>query len=132
MYSRSSLKLGDEVFCLGYPDPTNLGTNIKFVDGKISALSGFKDNLANFQITAPVYPGNSGSPVFNNKGELVGVIVAGYTEGDNVNYAIKKNIVEIFLSENNIYFDSQQMSAQSSLQDKIEKFKNIIFLIEVE
>jgi S1-C subfamily serine protease len=131
--SKSPVKISDRVFCLGYPDPKNLGTKIKYVEGIISALTGFKDNFSNIQITAPVYPGNSGSPLFNEKGELIGVIVAKYTEGDNVNYAIKKDILEIFLKENKIALPSiTPMNSNISKQDKIEKIMHNVFLIVVE
>ena len=89
--------LGSEVFSLGYPLADVIGENVKFSSGNISSLSGMYNDVTNFQMTVPVQHGNSGGPVFDKNGNIVGVVVAKLNkeyQGENVNYAIKSSIVK--------------------------------------
>ncbi|OHB51548.1 MAG: hypothetical protein A2Y10_11810 [Planctomycetes bacterium GWF2_41_51] len=98
---------GDLVFTMGYPQISLQGTEPKFTEGSISALSGTGDNPQFFQISVPVQPGNSGGPLVNDKGEVIGLIIARLndisalmttgTVPQNVNYALKSSIVLSFL-----------------------------------
>lgn len=84
------LDIGASVFTLGYPEMWKLGKNIKFTDGKISAQTGAQDNPYWYQISVPIQHGNSGGPLFDNDGNLVGLTNAGWVgQLDNVAYAIK-------------------------------------------
>lgn len=71
-----SAKPGDRVFTLGYGAPNYLGANEpRYTDGAISALTGLGED-AYMQITVPVQPGNSGGPLLNEAGQVVGIIAA--------------------------------------------------------
>ncbi|MBA3681283.1 MAG: trypsin-like peptidase domain-containing protein [Bacteroidetes bacterium] len=84
------LDVGGTVFTIGYPHAlTGMGKDAKFTDGKISAKTGYDGAINSFQSTIPVQPGNSGGPVFNENGQLIGVINASIKNTDNVSYAIK-------------------------------------------
>lgn len=90
---------GDEVIALGYPEPEELGQELKATFGRINALSG-GDNEENFyQMDAPIQPGNSGGPLLNSRGEVIAIntmtysalfalVEKGYVP-QNVNYAVK-------------------------------------------
>ncbi len=67
-------QVGDTVFTMGYPTPELLGQEPKYTDGAISALSGPGGEATFMQITVPVQPGNSGGPLVNDRGEVVGVV----------------------------------------------------------
>jgi S1-C subfamily serine protease len=74
---RGSLHLGERVFTIGYGAPTFLGVNEpRFTEGTVSALSGPNAEDAWMQITVPIQPGNSGGPVVNESGQVVGIIAA--------------------------------------------------------
>ncbi len=68
-----------------------MGNEIKFTDGKISSKSGFQGDITTYQISVPIQPGNSGGPLFDEKGNLVGITSSGVNKqlADNANYAIK-------------------------------------------
>lgn len=98
-FSESPLKLGDNIYVLGYPSPDLLGTNIKLTDGLISSNTGFMDDNEMYQISAPIQPGNSGSPMFDKYGNIKGIVVASYINGQVVNYAIKSKFLKTMLNE---------------------------------
>jgi S1-C subfamily serine protease len=97
--SKDTADLGQEVFTIGFPNIQLQGIEPKYTDGKISSLSGIQDDPAEYQISVPVQPGNSGGPLCDANGDVVGIIVARLndmamleTSGavpQNVNYAVK-------------------------------------------
>ena len=104
-----SATLGEDIFTIGFPIPSLQGFSPKMTKGVISSLNGIQDDEVQYQIDASIQPGNSGGPLVNNQGELVGVVVASLKEGiviqktgvlpQNVNYAIKKKHVLDFLAQ---------------------------------
>lgn len=130
--SEKDVRTGDEVFTIGYPEAQYLGIEPKFADGKVSALTGFKDNAAEYQLTVPVHPGNSGSALFNKDGEIIGVINAKFTKGENVSYAIKKEALHNLLKLNNIHINTNNQLQNKSLQDKIDIIKKYTYIILIK
>lgn len=83
--------VGTDVFTLGYPLTFIMGEEIKYTKGEISAKSGFQGDIRTYQISVPITNGNSGGPLFDYDGNIVGITSSGLKKGiaDNVNYAIK-------------------------------------------
>ena len=83
--------IGQSVFALGYPKSNIMGTDLKFTDGKISSRTGAMGDVTNYQTTTPIQSGNSGGPLFDTDGNLIGInsskMVA--EDIDNVSYSIK-------------------------------------------
>lgn len=75
--------VGSDVFALGNPK----GLNFTFSDGMVSGYRQVRRMHA-IQTTTPVSPGSSGGPLVNEKGQVVGVVVAGRTDGQNLNFAV--------------------------------------------
>ncbi|MGH7380881.1 MAG: trypsin-like peptidase domain-containing protein [Candidatus Methylomirabilales bacterium] len=94
-----SVRSGDYVFTMGYPATDLLGQEPKFTEGSISSLSGPGGEASLLQVSVPVQPGNSGGPLVNERGEVVGVLTstaavqvflsATGTLPQNVNWAVK-------------------------------------------
>lgn len=103
-----SADLGDAVFTIGFPNIEMQGSEPKYTDGKISSLAGMQDDDTEYQISVPVQPGNSGGPLCDSEGEVVGIVVARLNDmaalretgavPQNVNYAIKAKQALRFLS----------------------------------
>ncbi len=94
--------LGATIFTIGFPRPSLQGFSPKVTKGVISGLNGIKDDISQYQIDAAVQPGNSGGPLADENGNIVGVIVGKLNDSyliknhgsiaQNVNYAIKKHM----------------------------------------
>ena len=87
----SQLQPGKKVYVIGTPQ----GLPATISDGIISGISGVRGDL--IQITAPISPGSSGGPVLNTSGELIGISVLQFTQGQNLNFAIPKSYLEKLL-----------------------------------
>ena len=66
-----------------------MGDEVKLTNGIISSKSGFQGDVTSYQITAPVQQGNSGGPLFDSKGNIIGIINAKHAGAENASYAIK-------------------------------------------
>lgn len=89
-----SLNIGEQVFTIGYPVMDILGSDAKFTEGSVSSLSGIRNDVSYFQMSVPVQPGNSGGPVANMRGEVVGVVssTAAVAEFYSVSGSLPQNI----------------------------------------
>ena len=128
VFSGSNKKLGEKIFVLGYPSTAELGNSIKVTDGLLSSMN--VDGL--FQISSPIQHGNSGSPLFDYFGRVIGVVNAGIPSLENVGFAIKLNEVTTFLKKYNVLFLQKQQMSSGVLTDLVDKNKNSIFLIKSE
>jgi S1-C subfamily serine protease len=103
---------GEGVVTYGFPLAGLLSSGPTLTAGEISALSGLRDNRRQFQISAPVQPGNSGGPLLDQGGHVVGVVVSklnaqriAQSTGDipqNVNFAVKGAEAIDFLRRNGV------------------------------
>ncbi|MBL8662421.1 MAG: trypsin-like peptidase domain-containing protein [Candidatus Odyssella sp.] len=102
---------GEEVTALGFPIAGALGTELKATFGRVNALSGLRGDARHLQIDTPLQPGNSGGPILNNRGEVVGVAAATFSTAravrltggalpQNVNYAVKSAYLVPLLERN--------------------------------
>ncbi len=105
--SSQNVRTGLDVFTLGFPNIQLQGTEVKYTQGNISSLTGLGDDPRLFQISVPVQPGNSGGPLLDEQGQVIGVVIAKLDEiltaratgslPQNVNYALKSSLVLSFL-----------------------------------
>lgn len=125
-------EVGEDVFVLGYPMTQSLGDEIKLTNGIVSSRTGFQGDVSTYQITAPLQPGNSGGPLFDKKGNVIGIVNAGIPGAENVGYAIKtsylKNLIES--AGLNVTLPSNNTISNLSLSEKVKRLKNFVFYIE--
>jgi S1-C subfamily serine protease len=106
--------LGEPVIVAGYPLKGLLTDDLQVATGTISALKGIRNDRNVFQLTAPVQPGNSGGPLFDAGGNVIGVVVSKLNAmalaertGDiaqNINFAVNPHLIKRFLRNNAIGF----------------------------
>ena len=89
--NKNNSNLGEQIFTLGYPR-----NEIVYGEGYVSAKSGNEGDSTAYQISVSVNPGNSGGPVLNKKGEIIGIITSKNSTADGVVFAAKsKNIYKL-------------------------------------
>lgn len=124
--------VGEDIFVLGYPLTSTMGDEIKLTTGVVSSRTGFQGDVALYQISAPVQPGNSGGPLFDGKGNLIGIVSAKHTGAENVGYAIKvsylQNLVESSITDN--IMPTNNTISTLPLTGKVKNVKSFVFLIE--
>lgn len=129
---------GSEVFTLGYPIADVMGDEVKFTDGKISSKSGIQGDVTVYQISVPIQPGNSGGPLFDAKGNLVGITSSGlnrdYFKSENVNYAIKSSYLKALVDAlpQTIHLQDKADIENLPLTEKIKKFQSYMTYIKVK
>lgn len=127
----NSPSIGTHVFTIGYPLVDLQGSQPKFTDGKVSSVAGAHDNPDDMQISVAVQPGNSGGPLADANGDVVGVVVASLDEFETVavagaipqmvNYAVKATTLARFFRENRALVWNVRLgkSAQRTQEDAI-------------
>lgn len=129
-YKLDTEDVGVDVFVLGYPLVTTMGTEIKLTTGVVSSCSGFQGNQSQYQISAPVQPGNSGGPLFNDDGDLIGIVSAKHAEAENVSYGIKLKYLSNLVSDlPGINFSLRSQIASSSLSEKVKAVRPYTIMI---
>ena len=112
-FSKLDPELGEKVFVAGYPFNYLLG-EINFTSGNVSAEVGLGQNVSQFQLTAPIQPGNSGGPIFNEFGHVLGIAVqtldSDYVKKitgsrpQNINFGIKQSVIRKLLDQAEVDF----------------------------
>ena len=131
--NNKSSEVGTSVFALGYPLRATMGDEIKLTNGIVSSKSGFQGDITTYQVSVPVQPGNSGGPLFDNKGNLIGIINAKHLGAENVSYAIKSNYLLNLIDQMQIPPKLQAISsvATKSFTEQVKVLKKITYIIEV-
>jgi len=131
--------VGEPVAVAGYP-LHGLLSGFNMTTGSLSSLSGMGGDTRLVQITAPVQPGNSGGPVLDSAGNLMGVVVskldaikAAKLTGDipqNVNFAINANVLRSFLDANSVEYETASSDKAIASTAIAEKAKGFTVLVE--
>ena len=127
-FPKSSAELGEHIFTLGYPRD-----EVVYGEGYLSAKSGYYGDTTAYQISISVNPGNSGGPVVNKNGEIIGIISSKETNADGVVFAIKtKSIYDVLKQSGN---DSIKLPGINSLkaldrEQKIQKLEDFVYMIK--
>lgn len=130
---QSNVDLGEELFTLGYPRE-----QIVYNMGYLSSASGFNGDTASCQISLSANPGNSGGPVFNKNGEIIGILSTRETSAEGVVFAIKsQGIYKLVdeLKESDTAVQKIKMPVTSSIKKKtrVEQIKEVsdcVFLVK--
>jgi S1-C subfamily serine protease len=106
-------------------------------EGYLSAKTGFKGDTLSCQITVPANPGNSGGPVFNHNGEVIGILSAKETETEGAVFAVQSKYIYQVIDElkKNPQYKNVKLTAKPGLNglDKIQLVKKIqdyVFIVK--
>jgi TPR repeat protein len=137
----TKLRQGEEIVVFGFPLNAVLSSGGNLTPGIVSAMTGLGNNTNQIQITAPIQPGSSGSPVLNKKGEVVGVVSMKLSDskmakatgqvGQNVNFAVSGLTLKSFLDTHQVdYRKGGFMSFDKSTADLADEAKKWTTVVE--
>ncbi|RXT48721.1 S1C family serine protease [Bradyrhizobium betae] len=122
-----AIRSGDSVIAIGFPFHGLLTSDFTVTTGIASSLSGMRNDTRFLQISAPVQPGNSGGPLFDTTGQIVGVVTAkipalriAAATGDipeNINFAIKTGALRDFLDNSVVPYQTAEPKAELKTTD---------------
>lgn len=117
-----SIRSGDSVVAIGFPFHGLLTSDFTVTTGIVSSLSGMRNDTRFLQISAPVQPGNSGGPLFDTTGQIVGVVtakipvlriaVATGNIPENINFAIKTGVLRDFLDNSVVPYQTAEPKSE--------------------
>jgi S1-C subfamily serine protease len=129
------VRLGEKVLVAGYPFGDTFSNTIKVTTGVVSATRGAGDNSGQFQLDAAVQPGNSGGPIYDSGGNIVGVVVAQLNKRtfgsfvENVNFGIKSSTVRQFLVASGINSKKAEKTDNKSTEQLAEIAQNQALMV---
>ena len=133
------VELGERVMVSGYPYGEIFSDTIKVTGGMVSAIRGMGDDSGQFQLDAAVQPGNSGGPIYDGYGNIVGIVVAQLNKlkvaraigslPENVNFGIKASTVRQFLSSAGLPTKWSNNSTPLATKDLAEIAKNQTLMV---
>jgi len=137
-----SVALGETISVFGFPLTGTLSSSGNFTGGLVSSLQGLRNAAGEIQITAPVQPGNSGGPVMDASGLVVGVVQskldavrAAALTGDmpqNVNFAVALDVLADFLEMNQVPFRSSPRGASLDTAQVARMAQQFTYRVECE
>ncbi|MFN5181582.1 MAG: S1C family serine protease [Bacteroidota bacterium] len=132
-FRKESLDLGERVFAIGYPRET-----IVYSEGNISAETGLNGDTTKYQLSMLINPGNSGSPVLDEYGNLAGIISGRNNSAQGVSYAIKSKYIFDMIQNipdeklrNELKPDGKNTIRKNKRADQLKKLKPYVFSIKV-
>ena len=136
-FKTRSSDVGTKIYAYGYPMAlTLMGKEIKVTDGIISSKTGVNGDITTYQITAPIQGGNSGGPLFDDKGNMLGINSSGLRKdiADNVGYSIKSsyvlNLIDVL--PKSIELPSSSKLSNLPLTEQIKEISKCVVLVKVK
>jgi TPR repeat protein len=136
-----TLRQGEDVVVFGFPLNSLLSSGGNLSPGVVSALTGLGNNTNQIQITAPIQPGSSGSPVLNKKGAVIGVVSMKLSDlkmvtstgsvGQNVNFAVNGQTLKTFLDMHKVTYNTGRLfSWEKTTADLADEARKWTLLVE--
>jgi S1-C subfamily serine protease len=126
---RAEADPGEKVYTLGYPRE-----DMVFGEGSVSSRTGFEGDSASYQISIPVNPGNSGGPLFDNEGNLLGIISGRNTSVEGASFAVKSSRIAIDLQQaEGLKLDLPRKKSLRGLERtrQVKKIRDFVFVVHV-
>ncbi len=137
--SSRAVAVGDQVFTIGYPLIDIEGQEQKTTFGHVNALSGIQDDVRFVQIDVPIQPGNSGGPLLDSRGRVVGVVTRTLDPAvllkqsgivpQNANYAVKSDYLLPLMSRYEIDPSVVSVSASGTEASLVRRIRDSVVLV---
>jgi len=128
-FKKSISDPGEKVFTLGFPRE-----DLVFGDGSISSYTGYEGDTTAYQISIPVNPGNSGGPLFDNQGNLIGIISGKNESAEGASFAVKSKWINDYInskSNTSILLPANKLLVGVDRATQIKRLKDVVLLVRV-
>jgi S1-C subfamily serine protease len=135
----AEIRQGDSVVAVGFPLHQDLSAGTVLTTGTVSALAGVQNDSRKLQFSAPIQPGNSGGPLLDQSGNVVGIVTSSMSTvaqaartgaiPENINFAIKASVARVFMDANGVTYRLTQSDKQlpnAEIGDRARKFSNFV------
>ncbi|MFM1744568.1 MAG: hypothetical protein RLZZ630_505 [Bacteroidota bacterium] len=126
---RTEADPGEKVYTLGFPRE-----DMVFGEGSVSSRTGFEGDSSSYQISIPVNPGNSGGPLFDNEGNLLGIISGRNTSAEGASFAVKSSRIATDLQASaDLKLGLPKRKALRGLERtrQVKKISEFVFMVHV-
>ena len=133
-FKEDASEIGDKIFTLGYPR-----RDAVYGEGALSSMTGFNNDTTMYQISIPVNPGNSGGPLMDEQGNIIGVIRGKQSSAEGTGFAIKSNFIKQAINKlesDSLKKDLVLVTKKSNLRglkrsEQIKKIQPFVFNVMV-
>jgi len=132
-FKRSESELAENVFTYGYPQEQAV-----YGDGRITSQSGLNGDSVDYEVSVPVNPGNSGGPLFDSKGNVIGMVKARQTQVEGAHFASKSSYLLAAIDSVSAdtlvkrpVLNTKNTLAGLTRQQQVKKLQNYVFLVKV-
>jgi serine protease Do len=115
-FKDNTSEIGDKIFTLGYPR-----RDAVYGEGALSSMTGFNNDTTMYQISIPVNPGNSGGPLMDEQGNIIGVIRGKQSSAEATGFAIKSNFIKQTIEK----LENQELKKDLTLVTKRSNLKGL-------
>ena len=129
---KTTSDIAEPIFTLGFPRD-----EIVYGEGYLSAKTGYNGDTLSCQIAVAANPGNSGGPVFNHNGEVIGILSAKETETEGAVFAVQSKYIYQVLDElkKSTLYKSVKVPTKSSLngldkKEQVKKIEDFVFMVK--
>jgi serine protease Do len=130
--SKTTSDIAEPIFTLGFPRD-----EIVYSEGYLSAKTGFNGDTLSYQLSVDANPGNSGGPIFNHSGEVIGILSTRETHAERAVFAVQSKYIYTALNElkRNKLYENIKIPLKSSIEgmDKVQQVKKIqdcVFMVK--
>jgi serine protease Do len=129
-FANAKSALGERVFTMGYPQD-----EIVYSEGYISSRNGYQGDSMQYRLELPAEPGQSGAPVINSNGNIIGIVAGKESKSAGITYAISSNTLLKMLrnipQSNEISLPKTNKLGKMSRNQQIEKIQNFTCVVNV-
>ena len=117
--------IAQKVYSVGYPKK-----DIVYAEGSVSSMSGYRSDSLMYQVSLFANPGNSGSPILNEKGELIGILSGKNSAGEGETYALKTKYILDFMDKQGIKMNTKNRLTGKKLTDQVKSIVPFVFIVK--
>jgi len=127
-FKKSATDLAESVYTYGYPQDSGV-----YGKGEVTSANGLNGDSLDYQISIPINPGNSGGPLWDSKGNIIGIVQAKQTQFEGAHFAVKTAYLlsAIDSLDQKVILNTKNTLANLTPVQQLKKLKNYVFMVKV-